>query len=237
MTATDDLTVQLEAIRAKRGYLLPHHGLMALTSPRLLAAYDATYTALTLEDRILDAHDKEFVWLAILISTDEALATHHIAKFRSASGTVDEIDSVLALAALALGVRAHRFIVDHWSVALPDIDPAGNFLAAQRRIAPAIAPRLIHLAMLAVLAAKAEWRVLHWQFVAAYADQVPEDEIAEALSLMMFPGSVPHFVEACGVWRHMILANEVAASPRYSAWAALVGQEGFDPARASSGNG
>ena len=33
---TDELSLRLEAIRGKRGYLLAHHGLMAVTMPALL---------------------------------------------------------------------------------------------------------------------------------------------------------------------------------------------------------
>ena len=84
----DEISEQLRAIRAKRGYLLPHHGLMAVTDPQLLSAYDATYTALTLAERELSRHDHETVWLAIFIATDEALATHHIPKFLDAGGSV-----------------------------------------------------------------------------------------------------------------------------------------------------
>ncbi len=79
-----DIGARLQALKAKRGYLLPHHGLMAVTSEKLLAAYDAAYTALALDMRVLNVHDREFVWLAILIATDEALATHHIPKFQKA---------------------------------------------------------------------------------------------------------------------------------------------------------
>lgn len=46
----------------------------------------------------------------------------------------------------------------------------------------------------------------------------------------MFPGSIPHFVEACGVWRAMIAAGEVAASARYRVWAEFEGQGGYDEA-------
>jgi hypothetical protein len=49
----------------------------------------------------------------------------------------------------------------------------------------------------------------------------------------MFPGSIPRFVEACGVWRALIADGRVAASERYRAWAALTGQGGFDEARAT----
>src|SRR5689334_16164612 len=94
-----DLTARLQAVRDKRGYLLPHHGLLAITAPRLLDAYDAAYTALALEPRALSAYDREFVWLSILIATDEAIATHHIAKFRDAGGTREEIERILAVTA------------------------------------------------------------------------------------------------------------------------------------------
>ncbi len=42
---------------------------------------------------------------------------------------------------------------------------------------------------------RARWRLLEWQIEAAYAAAVPEDEIAEAITLAMFPGSIPRFVE------------------------------------------
>jgi hypothetical protein len=38
----------LEAIHAKRGYLLPHHGLMAISTPHLLERYDSLYSTLAL---------------------------------------------------------------------------------------------------------------------------------------------------------------------------------------------
>ena len=96
----------LDAVRAKRGYLLPHHGLLALTAPRLARAYDEAYTALTLDTRSLSEFEKEFVWLPILISTDEAIATHHIAKFKAAGGTTRDVETCLRLAAFARGAAA-----------------------------------------------------------------------------------------------------------------------------------
>ena len=44
----------------------------------------------------------------------------------------------------------------------------------------------------------------------------------------MFPGSVPRFVTACGVWRGLIADGTLPASARYREWAALSGQGGFD---------
>ena len=43
----------------------------------------------------------------------------------------------------------------------------------------------------------------------------------------MFPGSVPRFVTACGVWRDLIANGTLPASDRYRTWALLSGQDGF----------
>jgi hypothetical protein len=64
----------------------------------------------------------------------------------------------------------------------------------------------------------------------AYAAGADEGAIAEGLSLAMFPGGVPNFVDACDHWRDLILAGEVDASPPFRAWAEMTGQGGFDEA-------
>jgi hypothetical protein len=161
-------------------------------------------------------------------ATDEALATHHIAKFRAAGGDDALIGAAFAAAALAIGAEAFDFAAHRWGAQLAPFDPRAAYLDAVAAIAPAAPRRLVHLAQCAVQVCRARWRVLEWQIEAAYADNVPEDEIAEAITLAMFPGSIPRFVEACGVWRGMIAAGRVAASERYKAWAALTGQGGFD---------
>lgn len=226
----DDLKRLLDEARKKRGYLLPHHGLLALASPDLLAAYDRAYTVLALEPRVLSAHDREFVWLAILIATDEALATHHIAKFRDGGGTDVEIEAILALAALALGVRAYRFVGQHWSAHLPTIDVKRAYLAATVGLVAKADIRLVRMALAAVHACAGAWDALRWEIEAAYAARVPEADLAEALTLVMFPGSVPRFVEAAGVWRDMIVKGEVSASRPFAIWAGMAGQGGFDEA-------
>lgn len=220
-----ELEQRLREVRAKRGYLLPHHGLLALAFPDLLAGYDAAYTAMALADRVLSHHDREFVWLAVLAATDEALATHHIAKFRAVGGTDEGIGAAFAACAWALGARAHDFAARDWSAQLAPWDPQVAYVGGVRRLAPL---RLVHLAQCAVHVCAGRWRLLGWQLQAAYADSVPEDEIAEALTLAMFPGSVPRFVEACGVWRSLIADGTLPATDRYRSWAALTGQGGFD---------
>ncbi|MEO1226356.1 MAG: carboxymuconolactone decarboxylase family protein [Pseudomonadota bacterium] len=229
---------RLDAIRAKRGYLLPHHGLMAISAPDMLTAYDAAYTALTLTPRRLNAHDKEFVWLAILIATDEALATHHIAKFRDAAGTDQEVEGAVRIAALGYGARAFDFVGDHWQDHLPGFD-ARRLRQEARKASLAglnLSDRLVLMAEAATAACLAHWRDLAWTIEDAYGASVNELDLAEALSLTMFPGSVPRFVDACGVWRAVILAGKVNASPLFKSWAELTGQGGYDEASGKGGD-
>jgi alkylhydroperoxidase/carboxymuconolactone decarboxylase family protein YurZ len=224
---TDDIAARLETVRAKRGYLLPHHGLLAITSPAMLAAYDAAYTELALAPRVLSAHDREFVWLAILIATDEALATHHVAKFLAAGGTHAEVADAMRLASWALGARAYDFVHAHWRTHLPGFDTDAAYATDLLAFAP---PRLGIMAAASVHACRGDWALLERAIVLAYAHAVPELELAEAISLVMFPGSVPRFVEAAGVWLKLIRAGRVAPSPAFAAWAAMPGQGGFDEA-------
>jgi alkylhydroperoxidase/carboxymuconolactone decarboxylase family protein YurZ len=227
------LEQRLRAVRDKRGYLLPHHGLLALAFPDLLAGYDAAYTAMALADRVLSHHDREFVWLSVLGATSESLATHHIAKLRAAGGTDATIEAAFAACAWAIGAQAHDFAAAAWSEALAPFDPRAAYLRGVHRLAPL---RLVHLAQCAAHVCRAQWRVLGWQLEAAYADGVPEDEIAEALTLAMFPGSIPRFVQACRVWQGLIAGGLLPASDRYRAWATLSGQGGYDEAQKNASN-
>lgn len=229
-TGAASVEARLAAVKAKRGYLLPHHGLMAVLSPSLLAGYDAAYTALALEHKVLDVHDREIVWLAVLIATDEAIATHHIRKFLDAGGTNEEFAATMRLAAAAIGAGAWRFVDTHWIGHLPGLDVAGSYREAIAAAGAPLPARLVWPSACAVHAARGDFTLLRWGILAAYQAGVPEIELAEAVSIMMFPGSVPRFVEAAEVWLDMIRAGEVRASAPFLAWARLEGQGGFDEA-------
>ena len=63
-----ELERHLDDVRRKRGYLLPHHGLMATALPGMLEDYDRLYTSLALTPRHLDRLEHEAVWLVVLIA-------------------------------------------------------------------------------------------------------------------------------------------------------------------------
>ena len=220
----------LEAVRDKRGYLLPHHGLLALSAPNLLQHCDQLYSSITLTDRYLDRHDHEFVWLGVLMSTQEALGTHHVQRFLDAGGTTDEVGCAAAITAIANGSRHHLFIEDHWTPHLPSINAEHQYLSLFKKMTAELSAPLAHLTACAVHTCVGNWRALDWQIRAAYAAGTEEIFLAEALSLAMFPGSVPHYVRAAEVWRQLILSTAVEASEPFRQWASLSGQGGFDEA-------
>lgn len=180
--------------------------------------------------RILSVHDREFVWLAILIATNEALATHHIPKFRAAGGTDDEIAAILRLAAWAMGGKAYRFVGAHWQPHMPGFDLWAQYDGAPSLLLDGLPRRLGLLSVAAIHASCGDFDLLRRVIPLAYAAGVPETELAEALSLVMFPGSVPNFVEAARTWLELIREGVVSPSPVFAAWAALDGQGGHDEA-------
>lgn len=226
------LTARLAAIRGERGYLLPHHGLLAVAAPDLLEAYAATYRAMTLTQRRLSAFEKEFVWLVILAATDESEATHHLKKFAEAGGTTAGVEAAVRLAAFSRGSGAYRFADAAWQAHLTDWD--GRRAQASVRTGVAVAfgcdPSVVLLADAASRVCLDQWQEFGWAVEDAYAAGVDEDLLAEAVMLTMFPAGVPRFVRAAGVWLDLIRAGTVTASPRYRAWAGLSGQGGYDEA-------
>ena len=118
----------------------------------------------------------------------------------------------------------------HWLPHLPETRPHAAYLDALAAVSSGVPPRLVHMAAAAVHTCRAAWDALAVQIKATYAAAVPEADLAEALSLAMFPGSVPHFVEAARVWRGLIVAGDVPSSDPFRTWAALSGQGGYDEA-------
>ena len=194
-----NLLAALNDIHAKRGYLLPHHGPMAISASHLLGRYDSLYSALALEERHLSRHAHEFVWLGVLISCEESLGSHHVKRFLDAGGDPAHLGFVTAISTMAKGSEGYLFVEDHWVPHLPTANPREQYLAAFEKVIGSFASALAHMTACAVHTCSGNWRALKWQIKAAYQSGVNEFELAEALSLAMFPGSVPHYVRAAEV--------------------------------------
>lgn len=223
-----ELRERIEALRRKRGFLLPHHGAMAIAAPDLQDAYFQMYAALTQTDRHLTPFEREAVWLAILIAAKEAIGTHHVELFFKEGGTEQQAELLTKLSAFALGAEAFAFMDRNWTASFPGLAGADAYLAAfDALLDETILPREVcHLAMAALQATLGRKWGLSAHIRAIYRDGVPEDALVEALSLIMWPVGVNHFLDACGVWVELMAAGQVAASPRYRAWAETPRQGG-----------
>lgn len=171
-----------------------------------------------------------------MTGTRIARARHHIAKVRQGGGTADEIATAIRLTAWAVGGLACTFIAEHRAQHLPDAPVAERDRADRTTSAGSVALRIAVPAAAAVHAARGDDALLARAITFADAIAVPEIELAEALSIMMFPGSVPRFVEAARVRLGLIRAETVQPSPVFGAWARLQGRVGFDEAAATAGD-
>ena len=228
----DEVEQALAAIREKRGYLLPHHGLLAVSAPALLEAYDATYTEMTLRPRAMAEREKEIVWLIILIATKEKVATHHIDRLLKGGGTLGDVSGALALAAWAAGAELHRFVDQDWGPHLDRFDAIDSYREGLAALVGkyGITPWVAEVGLAAAHQCHRRWEWVAEHIKGAYRAGIQEDALAEGLSLAMFPGGVPNFVDACDEWRKLISDGAVTATPPYAAWARLIGQGGFDEA-------
>lgn len=225
---------RLAAHRSARGFLLPHHGAMAAALPDLQDAYGPMYRALTLDRRHLADRDKEFVWLAILVACGEHVGTHHVDLFRRAGGTDAEAEAAFRLVAWAGGAGSLEFLAAHWQGLFPGVpascawrDGAAALLAGL-----GVPARRARLALAGALAARAGHWALGLEIEAAYAEGVPEPELAEALSLVIWPCGVNRFLEACGVWLEAMRSGRVApVLAGFRAWAETPAQDGLAPER------
>jgi alkylhydroperoxidase/carboxymuconolactone decarboxylase family protein YurZ len=226
----ETLRARLTALRAGRGFLLPHHGALAAGAPELHAAYLEMYRALTLRPRHLDPLTKESVWLAILTVAREAVGTHHLDLFRSAGGSVAQAQALIAMAGFAAASDALRFAAEHWAAALPGLDPAAAYADGLDRLNDgALAPEAAELAMLAAQAARHDAAGTAHHLRRAYALGIPEERITEALSYLIWPRGVNCFLDACTVWHDLMASGAVTPSPRFRVWAEMPGLGAWDP--------
>jgi alkylhydroperoxidase/carboxymuconolactone decarboxylase family protein YurZ len=216
---------QLEAIRAARGFVLPHHGLMAAALPELHAAYEAMYRTLTLDPRHLAPLARESVWLAILSSCEEPVGTHHLQKFRAAGGTDAQALAIFRLAGWAAGASRYATLDAAWSTHLPtSLRDAYLDGARVLRADGALDEPLARLCLAAIQAACDHPWGLAAELEAALHLGVPEPDLAEALSLIIWPRGVNRFVRAAECWLALIRAGRVPASEAFAAWAAAPDQ-------------
>jgi len=219
----EQVRARLDALRAARGFVLPHHGLMAAALPDLDAGYEAMYRALTLDPRHLSALERETVWLAILAACEEPVGTHHLRKFQKEGGTEAGALAIFRLGAWAAGAPRYATLEASW---------AGQFGASMRDayrdgaqpLRTPLPETLARIALAAIQAASDQAWGLAVEIEAALASGAGESQLAEALSYVIWPRGVNRFVRAAECWLGLIRAGRVPASPAFAAWAAMPDQ-------------
>jgi len=209
---------RLEEIRAARGYVLPHHGLMAAALPELHAGYEVMYRALTLDERHLTPLARESVWLAILSACQEPVGTHHLKKFRLAGGTEAQALAIFRLAGWAAGAPRYAVLDSAWGEQFGTTMRDAYLEGGRALIGDTIDESLARICLAAIHAASDHRWGLEVEIEAALRLGVPDPELAEALSLVIWPRGVNPFVRAAEAWLGLIRAGRVPASESFLAW-------------------
>jgi hypothetical protein len=211
---------RLQQLRSARGFVLPHHGLMAAALPDLHAAYEAMYRALTLDPRHLAPIERESVWLGILAACREPVGTHHLAKFRAAGGTEAQAEAIFRLAAWAAGAPCYATLDAAWSAQFARPMRAAYLDGARALLLDSpLGEAQARLCLAAIQAARDDAWGLDAELEAALRAGVAESTLAEAVSLIIWPCGVNRFVRAAGVWLGLLRAGRVPASAAFRAWA------------------
>ena len=205
---------------------------MAIAAPDLQDAYFRMYAALTQTDRHLTPFEREVVWLAILVAAKEAIGTHHVELFFNAGGTQAQAEHLTRLCAFALGSEAFAFMDQNWQASFPGLATETSYLAAFAQLLDeTVMPAALgHLAMAALHATRGMTWGLAAHIKALYAVGGSEDALVEALSLIMWPVGVNHFLDACAVWTNLMARGAVEPSARYRLWADIPRQGGHPAA-------
>jgi alkylhydroperoxidase/carboxymuconolactone decarboxylase family protein YurZ len=230
LTSADAVRRRLAEARQRRGYLLPHQGVMAAALPELQDAYPAMYQALTGRDHYLSLHEKECVWLSLLIACQQHVGTHHVTKFREAGGTNVQAQGIFQLTSLSLGAPSvYQFLDDHWAQHFDVDEAAPLYRSAIGNVCDAygLDSSIGILMVLGVHTAFSHAWGVKTAIELCYDAVVHEGKIAEAMSLALWPCGMNRFVTASFIWRDLILSGQVAASEPFQEWARTPDQDGF----------
>lgn len=194
-------TDALKTVEKKRGYRLSYHRMLDASDPDLLRAYDAFYTKLTLDPRILTSAERETVWISLLVAAREEHGTIHLRRAEAAGLSRETIADAVAIAG---AVEAHAamggFAALHWGDWTPPDDLDARYLALVDRARGSVAPDLTDLCAAVCHAARRSHAgmALHIErFVKAGGKR---DALTEGLSYLLLPCGGPTLIDAVEAW-------------------------------------
>ena len=191
----------LQAVAAKRGYVLSYHRLLAADDPELLRVYDQLYTRITLDDRTLTRRQKELVWLALLSAREEPTGHIHVERAMAAGLTAAEMADALTLTSVAQGYRTSTFASNHWSDDIPDNTMNERYHALVETARGAIDPALAQLIAVIIHASLRQFGAMPQHLQRAFSLGVTAAQMREAFSFLLLPCGGNVFIHAVDTWQ------------------------------------
>lgn len=201
----------LDAMLAKRGYLLSYHRMLAASDPQLLANYDALYTRLTLDQRVLTPVERETVWIALIAATREKAAGFHLDRATKAGMSHDSISDAVALAAACESFEALEFAQNAFTQWVPPGRAMKRYLrvfeASRGRIRPATA----EIAAVVCHASARNCAGMRVHLPRAFERGATRAQVAEGLSYVLLHCGGPTMIDAVGCWEKAAVGLKIPA--------------------------
>lgn len=209
MTGTE--TEALKRVEKKRGYRLSYHRMLDAADPDLLRAYDAFYTKLTLDPRVLTAAERETVWVSLLVAAREAHGTIHLRRAEAAGlGHAAIADAVAIAGAVEAFSAMVGFAGTHWSDWTPRNALEDRYLAQVDQARGSIEPGLAELCAATCHAARRSHEGMILHIARFFRAGGKRDALTEALSYMLLPCGGPTLIDAVEAWARAAEADGFA---------------------------
>ena len=215
----------IERVKAKRGYLLSHHELLAAADPDMLDIYDRLYEHLTLKPKYLDNRRKELVWMGILSAVFEtAGGPIHIARAREADVSEAEMAECFNLAQISRGFTVVDFVEREWESLMNGTRAVNTYTDLIDRFArtSVLSITEIELVLIGIHAALVQPKALRLHLLRANRLGLTDGEVYEALSYVLMPCGAPTLIEAAEVVKAALAGQEYEPDSLFKTWAATL---------------
>ena len=196
----DDGAELLDAMLAKRGYLLSYHRMLGASDPQLLANYDALYTRLTLDQRVLTPVERETVWVALISTTRERYAYFHFERAIAAGMDTDAIGDAVAVAAACEAFEAMHFSQGAFAKWLPDSAAIARYLRMFETARGQLPAAAAEISAVVCHAAHRNADGMRVHLARAFASGASREQMAEALAFVLLHRGGPTMIDAVNCW-------------------------------------
>ena len=190
----------LDEMLAKRGYLLPYHRLLGESDPALLAAYDAMYTRLTLDERVLTLEEREVVWIALIAATREKYASFHLERGVKAGMTKDTISDSIAIAGACEAFDALHFGCTAFADWVSEAQAMTRYLTLFDSSRGKVPRVIAEVAAVVCHASRRNAAGMRVHLARAFEFGARREQMAEGLSYVLLHRGGPTMIDAAKTW-------------------------------------